>query len=165
MLKKKLTKLENKIPDVSGLARKTALTAVENTTPDVSSLVKKANYDTKISELKKKLTYHDHDNYFTTQEFNTLAVESFNARLAQANLITKTNFGTRLPSLNSKIASNKSKHLLVENDLKKLKTFDSSYSIGKSHFDEDGTQNYLVFQPMYRYFKRIAGVGNVSYIY
>ena len=55
MLKKKLTKLENKIPDVSGLATKTALTAVENTTPDVSSLVKKANYDTKISELKKNL--------------------------------------------------------------------------------------------------------------
>ena len=26
----KLTELENKIPDVSGLARKTALTAVEN---------------------------------------------------------------------------------------------------------------------------------------
>ena len=49
--------------------------------------------------------------------------------------------------------------------MKKLKTFDSSYFIGKSHFEEDGTQNYLVFQPMYRYFKRIAGVGNGNYIY
>ena len=49
--------------------------------------------------------------------------------------------------------------------MKKLKTFDSSYFIGKSHFEEDGTQNYLVFQPMYRYFKRIAGAGNGSYIY
>ena len=37
--------------------------------------------------------------------------------------------------------------------------------IGKSHFEEDGAQNYLVFQPMYRYFKRIASVGNSSYIY
>ena len=35
------TELENKIPDVSSLARKTALTAVENKIPDVSSLVKK----------------------------------------------------------------------------------------------------------------------------
>ena len=59
----------------------------------------------------------------------------------------------------------KTKHLLTENELKKLKTFDSSYFIGKSHFEEDGTQNYLVFQPMYRYFKRIAGVGNGNYIY
>ena len=40
-----------------------------------------------------------------------------------------------------------------------------SYFIGKSYFEEDGTQNYLVFQPMYRYFKIIAGVGNGSYIY
>ena len=47
----------------------------------------------------------------------------------------------------------------------KLKTFDSSYFIGKSHFEEDGAQNYLVFQSMYRYFKQIAGVGNGSYIY
>ena len=30
----------------------------------------------------------------------------------------------------------------------------------KSHFEEDGTQNYLVFQPMYRYFKRVAGAGS-----
>ena len=49
--------------------------------------------------------------------------------------------------------------------MKKLKTFDLSYFIGKSHFEEDGTQNYLVFQPMYRYVKKITGVGNGSYIY
>ena len=34
--------------------------------------------------------------------------------------------------------------LLQINELKKLKTFDSSYFIGKSHFEEDSTQNYLV---------------------
>ena len=27
------------------------------------------------------------------------------------------------------------------------------YFRGKGHFEEDGTQNYLVFQPIYRYFK------------
>ena len=46
---------------------------------------------------------------------------------------------------NRKITSNKTKHLVFENELKNLKTFDLSYFIGKSHFDEDGTQNYLVF--------------------
>ena len=70
-----------------------------------------------------------------------------------------------MSSLNRKITSNKSKDLLVENQLKKLKTFDSSYFTGKSHFEEDGAQNYFVFQPMYRYFKMIAGVGNGTYIY
>ena len=37
--------------------------------------------------------------------------------------------------------------------MNKLKTFDSSCFIGKSHFEEDGVQNYLVFQPVCRYFK------------
>ena len=49
--------------------------------------------------------------------------------------------------------------------MKKLQTFDSIYFRGKSHFEEDGTQNDLVFQPMYRYFKRVAGVGTGNYIY
>ena len=37
--------------------------------------------------------------------------------------------------------------------------------LAKIHFEEDGTQNYLVFQARYRYFKVIAGVNNGSYIY
>ena len=164
--KTKLTELENKILDVSSLATKTALAAVENKIPDVTSLVKKTNCDTKISELEKKLTDHSHDKYITTPEFNTLAASVFNARLAQANLIKKkTDFNANLSSLNRKITSNKTKHFLVENELKKLKTFDSSYFIGKIHFEEDGTQKYLVFQPMHKYFKRVVGVGTGNYIY
>ena len=77
-------------------------------------------------------------------------------------MITKTDFDAKLSSLNRKITQNKSKHLLVENELNKLKTFDSSYFIGKSHFEEDGTQNYLVFQPISRYFKVISNTDYVS---
>ena len=55
--------------------------------------------------------------------------------------------------------------MLVENQLKKLKTFDSSYFRGKSHFEEDGTEHYLVFQAMYRYFKRVEGVATGNCIY
>ena len=83
--------------------------------------------------------------------------------MTQANLITKTDFDAKLSSLNRKITSNKSKHLLVENELNKLKTFDSGYFIGKSHFEEDGTQNYLVFQPIIRYFK-INTIGVTDYV-
>ena len=118
-------------------------------------LVKKTDYDTTITEIEKKLD-HDHAKHVTASEFNTLAANVFNVKLAQANLIIKTDFDAKLSSLNKKITSNKSKHLLVENKLKKLRTLDSSYFIGKSHFDEDGTQNYLVFQPINRYFKVIA---------
>ena len=68
---------------------------VENKIPDVSSFVKKTIYDTKISELEKKLTDHNHDKYITTPEFNTLTAV-FNARLAQANLATKADFDAKL---------------------------------------------------------------------
>ena len=67
--KTKLIELEDNIPDVSSLATKTALTALENKIPSVSSLVKKTDYDTKITEIEKKLTNHNHDKYFTTPEF------------------------------------------------------------------------------------------------
>ena len=150
MKKAKLTELENKIPDISSLAIKTALTAL--------------NFDKK-TELEKKITDPNHDKYSTTPEFNALAADVFNPRLAQSKLITKTDFDAKLSRFNTKITKNKSKHLLVENEWKKLNTFDSSYIIGQSHFEKDGTQNYLVFQPMYRYLKRIAGVSNGSYIY
>ena len=42
-------------------------------------------------------------------------------------MVTKTDFDAKLTSLNKKITANKSKHLLVENELKKLKTFDLIY--------------------------------------
>ena len=110
-------------------------TAVENKIPDVRSLVKKRNYDTKIGETQNKLTDHNHDKYITTPEVNTLTADVSNARSAEANIITKTDFDATLSSLNRKIISNKSKHLLVENELKKLKIFDSSYFIGNNHYE------------------------------
>ena len=45
--------------------------------------------------------------------------------------------------------------------MNKLKTFGSSYFIGKSHFGEDGTQNYLVFPTMFRYFRLIINTTNI----
>ena len=83
--KTKLTELENKIPDISNLATKTALTTVENKIPDVSSLVKKTDFNTKMTEIGKKLTGYNHDKYI-----KTLAADVFNARLTQENVVTKT---------------------------------------------------------------------------
>ena len=77
-------------------------------------------------------------------------------------MITKTDFDDKLSSLNRKITKNKSKKLLVENKLKKLKTFDLSYFIGKNCFEEDGAQNHLVFQPMRKYFQKISNTNNIS---
>ena len=75
--------------------------------------------------------------------------------------MTKTDFDNKLSSLDSKIAASKTKNESIENEIKKLKTLDLSYFIGKSHFEEDGAQNYLVFQPLNKYFKLIASTDYV----
>ena len=76
--------------------------------------------------------------------------------------MVKTNFDNTVLSLNSKIAASKTKNESTENELKQLKTFDVSYFIGESRFEEDGTQNYLVFQPINRNFKVIANTLYIS---
>ena len=46
--------------------------------------------------------------------------------------------------------------------MKKVQIFDSSYFRGKNHFENYGTQNYLVFQPMSQYFKNIGNADHIS---
>ena len=87
--KAKLNKLENKISDISNLATKTellvALTTLENKIASVSNLVKKTDYNTEVTEIENKLNNHNHGKHIDTSEFNFLATNLFNARLAQAN--------------------------------------------------------------------------------
>ena len=78
----KTTEIEGKVPGISGLATNAALTAVENKILIISNLVKETDYNTKITEIEKKRTDHNHDKYITTPDFNTLAVNVFNVRLA-----------------------------------------------------------------------------------
>ena len=98
-----------------------------------------------------------------TSKFNTLVTNLFDTRIAQAKLVPKTDFDAKLSSLNRKITKNKSDHLLVQNELNKLKTFDSSYFRGKNYFDEDGALNYYVFQPLFKYLE-VAHVGDITHI-
>ena len=65
-------------PSISGLAVNTALTAVENRIPSISGLVKKTDYNAKISDIEKKITDHGHDKYINSSEFNKLTKENFN---------------------------------------------------------------------------------------
>ena len=53
-------------------------------------MVKKTEYHTKIVEIDKKITDHDHINrYITTQKLNKLTGENFDARLKQENRTAK----------------------------------------------------------------------------
>ena len=93
-LEKKNCDAEKGIPNTSGQVKKadynSKISEIESKMPDVSNLVKKTNCNTKISEIENNVSNHDHDEYITTSEFNKLTKENFKARLAQADLVTKT---------------------------------------------------------------------------
>ena len=83
--------MKNKIPNITNLATTADLTTVENKIRNVSNLVEKTDYNTKSSEIKNKITTdHDHDKYITAQEFRKVTSENITARLAKANLGSKS---------------------------------------------------------------------------
>ena len=135
--------------------------------PNVSNLVKKTDYDRKFNETEKKITDHDHDKYITTPGFNKLTTEKFAVRLAKVNLETKSDisffrkrryFDDKLKNLNKKVTSNKTKNLLVENELQNLQLFDSSLFIDQRNLNNHGAQLYLIFQPIYKTITTSSGL-------
>ena len=97
-LERKTGDVDKKIPDTSGLVTTTVLNTkiseVENKIPDTCNLVTTTVLNTKISEAENKIPNHDKN--ITTPEFNKLTVESFAAKLKQANFVTKIDFDNKL---------------------------------------------------------------------
>ena len=87
----KIAEIENKIPDISNLATKTALNTVENKIPDTSGLVKKTDYNTEITKIEGKIP--DVSNLATKIALTTVGNKTPNAsRLAtKAELIAIEN--------------------------------------------------------------------------
>ena len=82
-------KVKKKIPDISGLASKTELTTVENKIPDVSGLA------------------------------TTSALTAVENKIPDiTSLITKTDFDTKLKNTSYRVTNNKSKDLVLDNELK-----------------------------------------------
>ena len=75
---------------------------VENKIPNTSNLVTANVLNGKINEGDNKIP--SRDKYITTPKFNKLTVESFAARLKQANLVTKTDFNNKLTGFRKRSA-------------------------------------------------------------
>ena len=142
-------------------------------TTDTSNLVKKTDYNIKISEIENKINDHDYAKYITAQGFNKLISKNFASRLSQAtlgskndiaNFVNNTDFDDKLKRLNKKVTSNKTKHVLVENELNELSekvkgvstkrlTININIKIkinilnGGKYFYSGISQNYFVFIP------------------
>ena len=72
--------------------------------------------------------------------------------------MTKTDFDTQLKKISDRVTPNKPKHWLVETELRKLEKFDAACFMGKDRLEE----NYLVFKPMNKYFKKIGNTKGLS---
>ena len=84
-----------------------------------------------------------------------LTPENFKTRLKEADLVTKIDFDIQLKKVSVIVTSNKSKHLLVETELKKLEKFDAASFWSKDRLEE----NYLVFKTMN---KKIGNTKSIS---
>ena len=76
-----------------------------------------------------------------------------------AYFVKKTGFDDKLKNLKKKLPQ--IKHLLAEDELKKLQTFDSSLFFGQGYFFNDGLQLYLIFQPLYYTLKTLSNSEKV----
>ena len=103
-------KVKKEIPNISGLASKSELAAVENKLPDISGLA---------------------------TAYALTAVENKIPDIT--SLITKTDFDAKLKNISDRVTNNKSKDLLLGNELKKLKTLFGSSA--KIKFDEVQKEN------------------------
>ena len=88
-------------------------TELEKRIPNVTDFAIKTDCNTKINDIENRITDHNHNKYIDTPDFNKVAANVFNARLKQANLLTKTDFDVEMSNLNRKIASNQTKYVLV----------------------------------------------------
>ena len=90
-LNAKMNEVKKETASFNNLATTTAFTAVENKMSNVSNLFKKTDYATEVSEIENKITTdHDHNKYFTTQDYNKVTLAIFTARLALAYLASKS---------------------------------------------------------------------------
>ena len=98
-------------------------------------MVKKTDFNPKITDIEDKILH-------ISYKF-----------CINCSLITKADFDVKLKAISDRVfsnKSNKSKHFLVENELKKLEKFNAACFRGKNYFDYDGAQNVLVFQPVFK---------------
>ena len=155
--KSALKAVENKIPNISSLATASALTAVENKVPNFTSLVKKRDFYSKITEVERKIPN-------ISGLANNSALTAVENKIPDGtSLVTKTDFDAKLKAISDRVAKNKSKDLLLDNELTKLKTFDTDYFEGRNYFEGgDGTQNMPIFQVKNEYFGR-SSLGNTKY--
>ena len=103
--------------------------------------MKKTDYNAKILDIEYR--------YFTTADYNKFTSQTLDAKIKQEELFDKSAIAgfTNNADLNKKVETlaRKAELKAEQNKITKWQAFNSSYFRGKSHFEDDGTQNYMLF--------------------
>ena len=119
----KIDKFEKKIPDISGLATKSSLTCLINEQEDYTDRVKKKIPDISGLATKSALTAVENKIPDVNRLATKTALTSVENKIPNVtDLITKTDFDAKLRDISDRVTKNKSKDLLLDNELKKIKS-------------------------------------------
>ena len=154
----KIDKVEKKIPDISGLATKSSVTRLITEQEDYTDKVKKKIPDISALASKTELTAVENKISDVSRLAATSALTAVENKIPDiTNLITKTDFDTKLKSVSDRVTNNRSKDILFDNELKNLKTrVDSSEKIKLNDVQKEISfnrgffyylqQSYLVYE-------------------
>ena len=119
----KIDKVENKIPDISGLATKSSVTRLITEQEDYTDKVKKKIPDISGLASKTELTAVENKIPNVSGLATASALTAVENKIPDiTSLTTNTDFDAKLKNISDRVANNKSKYLLLDNELKKLKT-------------------------------------------
>ena len=136
----KIDKIEKKIPDISGLATKSSVTRLITEQEDYTDKVKKKIPDISGLASKTELTAVENKIPDVSGSATASALTAAENKIPDiTSLITKTDFDAKLKNISDRVTNNKSKDLLLDNELKKLKAL--IHSTAKIKFDEAQEEN------------------------
>ena len=149
----KLTGLENKIPNTSGLVKKTdynsKITEIEDKIPDNSGLATK----TALTTLENKIPSN---NLATKTALTTVE----NKIPSISGLVKKTDYNTKITDIENILSNLNHDKYVATSEFNTLvaNAFNARLAQGS------GKQNYLVFLPINKYFKLNSVVDTVDYV-
>ena len=146
----KIDKVEKKIPDISGLARKSSVSRLITEQKQYTDKVINVINDKDISGLasKRKLTAVENKIPDVSGLATASALTAVENRIPDiTSLITKADFDAKLKNISDRVTNNKSKDLLFDNELKNLKTLVGSSA--KIKFDEVQKRFFYYLQQSY----------------
>ena len=119
-------------------------------------MITKTDFDAKLLSLNRKITQNKSKHLLVEIELNTLK----NKIPDVSSLVKKTDYNTKIGEIDTKVSNLDGK---IDKNITNIVKVIASLSAVNILFDGgDGNQAYLIFQPVYKYFKFITSTTYIS---